>query len=124
MTFSETKTYFIRPLVNYIFRLTLALVILSTIIWLYFILLGSFHLGHFPKYGDPELISFDGIDRKALILSTLITIYGVLIIMICNLANLILRLRAISKKLIFISIAVVILNFIIIYSSAFEWALD
>lgn len=124
MTNSEIKYKFISPLIKYILKFTVTLLLLSIIIWGYFIILGATQIGHFPKYGDPEIISINGIDRKALILGTLIMFYGIITLVICHLINAILKLKTINKKLIFISLSVTGINLAIIYSSAFAWALD
>jgi hypothetical protein len=124
MTFSQTKINILNPLVNYTLRLTTILLVLSIIIWSYFILQGLIEFGHFPKYGDSELISLNGFDRKAIIFATMIMIYGILTILSCYLVNLILKLQTIRKKLIIISLMVIGINLLIMYSSAFGWALD
>ncbi len=124
MKFSQAKTKIIVPIVRYAFGLSLILLVTSIIIWIYFILMGFMELGHFPKYGDAEFISNDGLDRKALIFSLIAMFYGTLTIIICYLLNIILKLKSIKKKLFFISLGLILINFIIINSSAFEWALD
>ena len=124
MTFSETKIKIAYPFVKYTSRLSVVFLILSIIIWSYFIIIGSIEFGHFPKYGDTELISSNGIDRNVIIFATQLMFYGILTILICYLINFILKLQAINEKLIITSLLVIGINVLIIFSSAFVWALD
>ena len=124
MKFTETKLKIINPFVIYTLRMATILLVLSIIIWSYFVLLGLLEFGHFPKYGDTELISSNGFDRKAIIFATFIMFYGISTILICYLVNLILKPQIIRKKLIFTSMVIIGINLLIMYSSAFGWALD
>ena len=81
-------------------------------------------LGHLPEYGDRELISFDGLDRKLLVYATFIMFYGILTWTGTFFLVRIFRVKRIKKWKLILGALVLILNILIMFSPSFEWALD
>ena len=97
--------------------------LVSTLIWVYFIVLGWVQIGHFPEYGDFEVVSSNGWDRNLIIFSTITIFYG-----LCIWPGSILLAKIFKTKMnkwaLIISLTITILDLLIIVSPAFSWLLD
>jgi len=124
MTIADLKSNFLSPLLKSVLTLTTFLLICSGLIWIYFIAYGTIELGNFPKYGDPELISFDGFDRKLIVGSTFIMFYGILTWIGTFLLTTVLRIKRIPPRVLILGISALTVNLLIMFSPSFTWALD
>lgn len=124
MTIAYLTSSVISPFLKSVLTLTTILLICSGLIWVYFIAYGTIEFGHLPKYGDPELISYDGLDRKLIVCSTLIMFYGVLTWTGTFLLTRVLRIKGIPPRVLNLGLLTLIGNLLIMFSPSFIWALD
>lgn len=114
----------IAPLCKWLFVVSSFALLFAAGVWLYFIILGFSEIGHLPRYGDPEVISFDGLDRQILLLSLNIMFYGLIAWVLSVIANRVLRLFKTNKVIFRIGLTALIADLLIIFSPCFVWALD
>lgn len=124
MIITDTRTKIISKVLQSIILMSSIVLSISAIIWIYFIILGFIHIGHLPRYGDTEIISFDGLDRKLIVYSLSPMFYGFCCWAAALLINKIFKITKIDNWLFISSLIIVILNILIVISPSFVWALD
>lgn len=72
--------------------------ILSELIWIFFIGKGYINLGRLPNYGDPEVVSFNGLDRMLVIYSFGIMLCGSLIWITITIINYFVKMYIINNR--------------------------
>ena len=107
-----------------IYLLAVTGLIIGASIWGHFFIQGYFTLGHLPTYGDPEIVSFDGIDRQMVIYSLVTMFYGMLTFIILTIVDLINRFKIVNSTVRIIGIFSLFLDILVIYSDQAKWLLD
>ena len=82
-----------------IYLLVITGLIIGASIWSYFFIRGYLILGHFPNYGDPEIVSFDGIDRQMVIYSLLVMFFGMPAFVILTVIDLITKFKIVNSTI-------------------------
>ena len=100
------------------------ILLISALIWIYFITQGWALFGHLPKYGDLEIISVGGFDRMLIIFSTVSMFYGFCIWLGAILIDKIFKMSLTKKREIIAGSLIILLDILIISSPSFSWALD
>ena len=109
---------------KWLFTVSSLALLLSAGVWLYFIALGFAEIGHLPRYGDPEVISFDGLDRQLLLASTTTMFYGIITWVLTLLLIRTLKIFKPDKSIFKMGLVALVVNLLIIFSPCFTWALD
>jgi hypothetical protein len=104
--------------------LTGIILLFSGLVWWFFLFKGYYELGHFPSYGDPEIVSFDGLDRKFLIYSLLFMFWGFICWMLITISSLFFKLKIINKSNLIIGLIGIGLDCSVVLNSGFDWITD
>ena len=118
------KTHIISPALKILISLSTLLLLASGIIWIYFIVMGWIQIGHFPHYGDSEIISINGPDRKLILFSTITLFYSICVWPIAVLFNKIFQLQSINRGVVIFGLFIFFIDILLIMSPAFDWILD
>ena len=97
--------------------------IISFIIFCFFVIKGYAILGHIPFYGDKEVISYNGFDRKVVMAMLYPTFYGMFSWIFLIVCGIIVNVNRKRKAVIF-GLVLCLLNILILFSSQFEWIID
>lgn len=97
--------------------------IISILLFCYFLIKGLLILGHIPCSGDQEVISNFGFDRKIVIVMLYPMFYGILLWMIFMVCGMILKVRR-TRRAFIIGLILCILNILIMLSSQLAWIMD
>ena len=98
--------------------------LLSGLIWCFFILKGYSLMGHLPVFGDPEVISFSGLDRYLIFFTLDVVFFGFCILTLITLICILFRLKFLNRLNLIIGLVGIALDIVIFYSPQFEWILD
>jgi hypothetical protein len=97
--------------------------LISILIFCFFTIKGFLILGHIPFSGDKEVISYNGFDRKIVMVMLYPMFYGIFVwifLMVCGLLSSFER----KRKAIIIGLILCVLNFLVMCSSQFAWIID
>lgn len=97
--------------------------IVSILLFCYFLIKGFLILGHIPYSGDQEVISNIGFDRKIVIVMLYPMFYGILLWIIFMVCGMILKVRR-TRRAFIIGLILCLLNILIMLSSQLAWIMD
>ncbi|MFN3755218.1 hypothetical protein [Flavobacterium sp.] len=97
--------------------------LISILIFSFFILKGFIILGHIPFYGDKEVISYNGFERIVAMIMLYPMFYGILSWTFLTVCGFLSSYRRKNKELL-IGLILCLLNVLIMFSSQFEWIID
>lgn len=97
--------------------------VLGGLIVAVFILKGYLKLGHLPVYGDPEVVTFNGLDGQLVTYAVLSAFLGFGIWTLLILVNF-MGYKIINRTSVTIGIIGIVFCFVIFRSPQFEWLLD
>ena len=110
-------------ILNSLFAFIEFTMLISILIFSFFIAKGYAILGHIPFYGDTEVISYDGFDRTIVILMFYPMFCGYLLWMFLIFCGLLLGFKRKWKSII-IGLVLCVLNILAMNTSQFAWILD
>ncbi|WP_432670978.1 hypothetical protein [Flavobacterium sp. SM2513] len=97
--------------------------LLSILIFSFFVIKGYSVLGHIPFYGDKEIVSFNGFDRKVVIIMLYPMWFGVYVwifILVCSFLSNFKR----KRKAVIFGLILCLLNILAMFSSQLAWIID
>lgn len=97
--------------------------IISILIFCFFVAKGFSVLGHIPFYGDIEVISYNGLDRKVAIAMFFPILYGTFSWIFITICGIILNVNR-KRKAIVLGSILCLLNILMMFSSQFAWIID
>lgn len=98
--------------------------ILSGLTWAAFIFKGYLRVGHLPVYGDPEVVSFNGLDRQLVGYAFATAFFAFGIWALLTLISVVANLKIINRISVTIGIIGIVICFVLFRSPQFEWLLD
>jgi hypothetical protein len=108
---------------TYILKSVALAMFLSILIFIYFIIIGYWNLGHIPFYGDKEVLSHDGINRIMRMIMIYPMCFGIYFWMFFLTCGILGRFKR-ERKTILIGFILCLLNITAIFSSQFSWIVD
>ncbi len=98
--------------------------VLAGLTWAIFIFKGYRRLGHLPVYGDPEVVSFNGLDRQLVGYAFVTAFFAFGIWALLTLISVVANLKIINRTSVTIGIIGFVICFVFFRSPQFEWLLD
>jgi len=120
----ELPLKFVVRVIKHFHLLVPALITLANSVWIFFISKFYINNGRLPIYGDPEIVSFNGLDRNLVAYSLGVMIYGTFIWIIITSINFFVRKNVVSKIALVFGIIVISISLILILSPQSTWLLD
>lgn len=108
---------------NYLIYFVEVSLLISILIFTFFIVKGFIILGHIPFYGDKEVKSFHGFERIVEMIMLYPMFYGILSWAFLTVYGFLSNYRRKNKEL-FIGLILCLLNVLIMFSSQLAWIID
>ena len=118
-----TKNSRVNKALNFLFIIVEFAMLLSILIFCFFIIKGYLILGHIPVYGDKEIISYNGFDRTITRIMLYPMFYGIYAWILLTICGLLLSFKR-KRKSVIIGLILCVLNLAAMFSSQFIWILD
>jgi uncharacterized membrane protein HdeD (DUF308 family) len=98
--------------------------ILSGLTWSFFIFKGYLRVDHLPVYGDPEVVSFNGLDRQLVNYALITAFIAFCIWGFLTLISIVSDLKIISRTSVTSGLIGIAICFVVFRGPQFEWLLD